>query len=976
LTPAVALRSKTVQVDGEKLVELRTRKNWTQEKLADKAILSVRTVQNIEGGHPTQRSTLARLAGALGVSARDLMLVASPAQSSASGSGVSISVSASPYCGLSAFTEAHAKYFFGRDRVVASLVTKLTQNNLLQISGPSGSGKSSLVLAGLIPELRRSGAWTVIPCRPGPDPFDSLSGGLMPLLQPAGHDSAKTVRVPELARSLENGQLPLLLERVAEKAGSTLLFIDQFEELFALCSDDVTRSRFLDSLVGLALHKSRPSRCRLKIACAIRSDWAHRTFSHRGFTDLIQEADIKIGPLTEDEIRQAIEQPAALCGVRFEPGLVQRLVVDAGAEPGTLPLLQFALAQLWERQTCALFTHAAYDEIGRLSGAIANRAEAVFRGLSSTQQEAARGILTSLVHVAEDGDAHTRRRLPLAALYAQDRLNTDEGRHVLHVLIEGRLLTSGYQQDLRQETVELAHEAVIRRWPRFRQWLQEDGDLLAWRERLRIILDQWQNSGRDDAFLLRGPLLDEAAVWLARRGAHLSLAERQLIQSSYTRRQHDRWNRPLRSLDLLIDASPREIHDALGPSLQRQDASTGRLWRLQVQLFAVPVVQERDLSLRLPHVPANQALPLLATKPAPVLEIDEASEYLEDAFESQSMGAEALSFLENLQRRGGSGPAIEFLAPQLDSIHDTTLRLKFASILFDMMHLRGRYEDAATLIEQELAFHARSDQQLAPLLLSLRVRLLHHQMFYRPVDDVWSSMLDLLPQSDPGSPCHGEILFMLGGNLGALRGDYREARRFLVRAMRHALRRGDEYLLSRCLRKYGDYLRCRGHLQLALAALREARRLAHRGRGTRQRIYVTGCLGDLERQRGNFAAARELFEQTLAWAKDAYIPGWVGHAYLGMAELAFAANQMEQAQTLLEQAESQYRNTRPAHVWGELQVGFLRGRFLRAVREEQWRDVLEDTLRRASAFGYLRDKVLVQDALDHDGNVANTLMFL
>ena len=95
-----------------------------------------------------------------------------------------------------------------------------------------------------------------------------------------------------------------------------------------------------------------------------------------------------------------------------------------------------------------------------------------------------------------------------------------------------------------------------------------------------------------------------------------------------------------------------------------------------------------------------------------------------------------------------------------------------------------------------------------------------------------------------------------------------------------------------------------------------------------------------------------------------------------MAELAFAANQMEQAQTLLEQAESQYRNTRPAHVWGELQVGFLRGRFLRAVRQEQWRDVLEDTLRRASAFGYLRDKVLVQDALDHDGNVANTLMFL
>jgi tetratricopeptide (TPR) repeat protein len=380
--------------------------------------------------------------------------------------------------------------------------------------------------------------------------------------------------------------------------------------------------------------------------------------------------------------------------------------------------------------------------------------------------------------------------------------------------------------------------------------------------------------------------------------------------------------------------------------------------------------------LRLPQVPANQALPILAATPPAGLEIDEAGEYLEGAAGAPNIGAEALSFLENLQRRGGSGPAIEFLAPQLDSIHDTTMRLKFASILFDMMHLRGRYEDAAALIEQELAFHTRSDSQLAPLLLSLRIRLLHHQMFYRPVDDVWSSMLDLLPQCDPGSPCYGEILFMLGGNLGALRGDYREARRFLVRALRHALRRGDEYLLSRCLRKYGDYLRCRGHLQLALAVLREARRLAQRGRGTRQRIYVTGCLGDLERQRGNFGAARDLFEQTLAWAKEAYIPGWAGHAYLGMAELAFAANQMEQAQTLIEQAESQYRNTRPGHFWGEVQVGFLRGRLLRATGRHQWRDVLEETHRRASALGYHRDAALLRGALDHSGNVSNALMFL
>jgi transcriptional regulator with XRE-family HTH domain len=402
LTPAVALRSKTVQVDAAKLVELRSCKNWTQEKLADKAIVSVRTVQNIERGRPTQRSTVARLAEALGVPARDLMVT-------------------SPYRGLSAFTEADAKYFFGRDRVVAFLVRKLAQNNLLQISGPSGSGKSSLVSAGLIPELRRSGGWTVIFCRPGRDPFASLAGGLVPTLEPSADDGVQAAQVPAVAKSLESGQLPSVLQRVAQIGGAVLLFIDQFEELFALRNDDVLRTRFLDALVRAGSAPPRAN-CRLKIVCATRSDWAHRLFSHRGVTDLIQDADIKIGPLNEDEIRQAIEQPAVLCGAPFEPGLVQRLVVDAGAEPGTLPLLQFALAQLWERQIANVLTHSAYDEIGRLSGAIANRAEVVFRGLSSTQQEAARGILTNLVHLADDTDAHTRRRLPLAEIYSHDSI--------------------------------------------------------------------------------------------------------------------------------------------------------------------------------------------------------------------------------------------------------------------------------------------------------------------------------------------------------------------------------------------------------------------------------------------------------------------------------------------------------------------------------------------------------------------------
>jgi transcriptional regulator with XRE-family HTH domain len=154
LTQVVASLCRSVQVDRDKVIELRTRKNWTQEKLEEKAIRPVRTVQNTERGRHTQRSTLARLAEALSVSARDLLLVAPSVPSQITGP---TSVSRSPYRLLSAFKGEDAKFFFGRDRVVTFLVSKLTQDNLLQISGPSGSGKSSLVSAGLIPELRRSG---------------------------------------------------------------------------------------------------------------------------------------------------------------------------------------------------------------------------------------------------------------------------------------------------------------------------------------------------------------------------------------------------------------------------------------------------------------------------------------------------------------------------------------------------------------------------------------------------------------------------------------------------------------------------------------------------------------------------------------------------------------------------------------------------------------------------------------------------
>jgi tetratricopeptide (TPR) repeat protein len=204
----------------------------------------------------------------------------------------------------------------------------------------------------------------------------------------------------------------------------------------------------------------------------------------------------------------------------------------------------------------------------------------------------------------------------------------------------------------------------------------------------------------------------------------------------------------------------------------------------------------------------------------------------------------------------------------------------------------------------------------------LKIRLIHHQMFYRPVTELWPQMVDLLTCCDRTQDLksYGEILFMLGGNLGTLRGNYEEARQFLLRAIRHARQRRDHYILARCLRKYGDFLRYRGHLQLARDALLEPFRLSGHGRGIRQRIYILGCLGDLERQKQNYAAAREHLERAIELARATFVPGWLGNLHIGLAELALHRNRSDDAKILLEQAEAHYRNTHPRHWWGEIQV--------------------------------------------------------
>ena len=895
-----------------------------------------------------------------------------------------------PYKGLFAFWEQDADVFFGRESLIQLLAEKLDQKHIVQVSGPSGSGKSSLVAAGLVPALKRSDSWQVLYCRPGSDPFASLASALIPFLKPSEDDLSRAAQLPKLREVLEQGQLSYLLRRAlaANRSLSVLLFIDQFEELYTQCDTQALRDNFLATLLSLMGADDVATAPRIRLVYTIRADFANRLLSHRGFTDAIQDADVKIGPMNREELDSVIRRPASLRNVRFEEGLAERILNDAGVETSTLPLLEFALAELWERQTEGTLTHAGYERIGQLSGAIAHQAEKVIRGLGPHQQEVARHILARLVRLADESGEHTRQRIPLAALYSEELLNKDAGRKVLDQLTQARLVTVAVASGQRQQMVEIAHEALVRRWPRLKQWLEEDREILVWRQRLGSIIQGWQQTGRDDGFLLRGSLLDEAKLWLARRASDLTPAEKEFINASLNLQRRERGNRAIGRFELLVDGSGLDLEKQNAESIGAREAvrlakdlpflARPGAWRLQISLIPVPAAHAQNLRPRLAHLPMSTVLPLLAAASPAELAADHLDGSGQELVASQKLDEQTFALLKGLQSQGASGLAIELLSPQLDGISDSNARLKFASILFDMMHIRGRYADAAELIRQELALYPPNAEVHSPLLLPLKIRLIHHQMFYRPVTELWPQMGDLLNccdrTQDPES--YGDILFMLGGNLGTLRGNYQEARRFLIRAIAHAKQQRDHYVLVRSLRKYGDFLRNHGHFNFARDVLLEALRLSGRGRGTRQRIYILGCLGDLERQRKNHAAASEHFDRAIELARTTYIPGWLGNLHLGLAELALDRNRFDEAKILLEQAEAHYRNTHPKHWWGEIQVGLSRCRLMRMSGSQEWTDLARTIHAQAIAAGYSQDASLARELLTGRLIPRNALMFL
>ncbi len=427
-----------------------------------------------------------------------------------------------PYRGLFAFRPEHAQFFFGRETFTAKLVQAIESRSLVAVLGASGSGKSSVVFAGLVPELDRSGQWRFTTFRPGDDPFMGMANALVPLLEPKLSKIEQIGKARDLATRLHEGRSPLAdyLNNIHQLYPDHRLLIiaDQFEELYTLYGEARTRERFLDMLLDTAgtAQGSSP-----RLVLTLRADFLGQASLYRPFTDALQDATELLGPMTRAELTQAIEKPANLQGVRFEEKLVDRLLDDVGEEEGSLPLLEFALTELWQHQQQRTLTHRAYEEIGRVEGALSRHADRAYQRLNSTEQEQARRIFVQLVNPGA-GTEDTRR--------LAHRVDLEPDLLLVAKLANERLVVTNKSKD-GEETVELVHEALIRHWQRLRIWMNQDRAFLTWRLGLRADLKRWQETNHNEGALLRGVPLAIAKEKLSERADDLTL-ERDLIQAS------------------------------------------------------------------------------------------------------------------------------------------------------------------------------------------------------------------------------------------------------------------------------------------------------------------------------------------------------------------------------------------------------------------------------------------------------------
>ena len=429
-----------------------------------------------------------------------------------------VEVGRAPYVGLVAYKQEDAEWFCGRERVVAAVVEWVACQRFVAVVGMSGAGKSSVLRAGLVPEVTADGGrWSALVMTPGAYPLEECAVHLGGRLGIASGQLAA-----EFADHPRNLGLAIrqLMSRQSDDA-ELLLVVDQFEEIFTVCHDAVERDRFIAALLDAA----HGADSRARVVVGLRADFYAHCAEHARLAAVLEDAQVLVGPMSTEELRQAITQPAVRAGLMVEKTLVATVVHDAAERPGALPFVSHALWETWKRRRGNGLFLADYLAAGGVSGAIALTADRVYSQLDERQQRVARGIFLRLTALGV-GTEDTRRRIIRTEIDI-DPVTTE----VLDRLAAARLIT------LAEDTVEIAHEALIRDWPALREWLTTDRVTLLAHRRLTEAATEWDQHGRDEGYLYRGGML---AMWQHRKLDTLNALEHAFLNASTTRHDRDR----------------------------------------------------------------------------------------------------------------------------------------------------------------------------------------------------------------------------------------------------------------------------------------------------------------------------------------------------------------------------------------------------------------------------------------------------
>jgi hypothetical protein len=459
-------------------------------------------------------------------------------------------VDESPYAGLSAFQEADAARFFGRSREIAAMVTRLRDQPLVGVVGPSGVGKSSFVRAGVVPALKHSGEqWETVVIRPGRNPLAALASVAASMVgsssssgagsnsgvgSSSGHTNtgvSSTTVLDDVSEhqtylqrlQTEPGFLGTVLRSRARKRGhKVLLFIDQFEELYTLNPDLRERMAFTACLAGVADDATTP----LRVVISIRSDFLDRAAEDPRFMGELSQGLYFLMPPGRDALREAIVQPAEMAGYRFETEAMVKHMIDTLANTsGALPLLQFTATKLWESRDRGhkVLTEDSYRAIGGTEGALASHADAVLSELTPQAQGLVRAIFLRLVT-----PERTRAIVSVSELIelAQD---PGEIQRLIEHLVFARLLVTQTGETQGGASVEIVHESLLHTWPRLRMWLDENQEDSAFLEQLRTAARQWHAKGRPGGLLWRGEAAEEARRFVRRYRGSLARVEQDFL---------------------------------------------------------------------------------------------------------------------------------------------------------------------------------------------------------------------------------------------------------------------------------------------------------------------------------------------------------------------------------------------------------------------------------------------------------------